>query len=381
MEAISVYKTPDYTDEALERAVGGHFEALNLPALLRPEMKVTLKVNLLMRRRPEEATTTHPALVRAVIRRLKAEGITHITIADSPGGPYTTGALSGIYGATGMAALAEEEGVALNQTTGWKELSFPGGKVCHGFNIIEPVAGADLVINLPKLKTHAMTQLSGGVKNLFGCIPGLQKPELHFRFTDKKTFSGMLVDLSQLVAPGVTILDAVVAMEGDGPSSGTPRTVGLTLASTSPHALDLGLCHMMDMRPDEVFTVALGIERGLIPPAFDPACLVGEPEAFSVITDFKKPASRSTDFSDNMPAFLRRPMAFIRERFLAPRPVIHRTGCIGCGKCAESCPAKVITLRERKAYINYKGCIRCFCCHEMCPVKTIHISQSKLMKW
>lgn len=372
METVSLIQT-EYDARSMARAVEEHFRLHKLDELFTPDTRVTLKLNLLMKRAPEAATTTHPALVRAIVRKLRALGVREVTLADSPGGPYTRGALEGIYRACGMEEAARETGALLNFDTSYRELPVDGEMV-KSFPIIEPVASADVVINVAKLKTHCMTLLSGGVKNLFGCVPGLAKPELHFRFPEPERFCSMLVDLSALMAPAVTFVDAVDAMEGDGPSGGEPIHAGVTLCSRNVWALDVVHCAMLRVRPEQVLTVREAVRRGLSPASMEEISLTGQPELLERMPPFVLPRTKKTDFSSQLPRFLQ-PAASWAVRRAAPRPVIRSSLCVGCGKCAESCPAHTIEVRAGKAHIHYGRCQKCYCCHEMCPVRAIDVSR------
>jgi uncharacterized protein (DUF362 family)/Pyruvate/2-oxoacid:ferredoxin oxidoreductase delta subunit len=354
-------------------AVDRHFTLLRAEELLRPGMTVCLKPNLLMKAEATAAITTHPALVEAVIRKLKSMGITDITIADSPGGPFGRAQLEGIYRATGLWKVAKETGATLNLDVGFEARKTEDATLCREFNLIHPIARADAVINLPKLKTHGMVMLSAGVKNLFGCVPGLQKPELHFRFREKSDFCRMLVDLSLLVKPVLTIVDAVDSMEGNGPSGGTIRHTGMIFGSRNLYALDLALCAYVGFSPDEVLTVRHAVDSHLCPATAAEIDWLGEkPDS---LPDFTPPDSRPHNFTSHAPAFLRKPTAWLLEHMFESRPVILRDRCIGCGKCAESCAPGAAVVRERKAVIDRKICIKCYCCHEFCPVKAVHIKR------
>ncbi|MEG0693476.1 MAG: DUF362 domain-containing protein, partial [Oscillospiraceae bacterium] len=228
---ISVTVTKSYEKQEVISSVRRHFELLRLNDIIKPQMKVLLKPNLLMKRKPEETTTTHPAVVGGIISCLQEIGVTDITIADSPGGPYTKSALAGIYEASGMRAIAEEYDVKLNWDFGSFEREVNGGVMVKNFTLINPLKAADFIIDIAKLKTHAMTTLSGGVKNLFGTVPGLMKPEFHWRFPEKDNFCNMLLDLCSTVNPDVTFIDAIVSMEGNGPSGGTSKNTNMILAS------------------------------------------------------------------------------------------------------------------------------------------------------
>ncbi len=374
---VSLAACDAYDPALLDRAIERHFSALRADELLFEGVRVVLKPNLVMKRRPEEATTTHPAVVAAVVRALQKRGVRQIVLADSPGGLYTEGTLKAIYAATGMADGAGE-GCRLNTDTGFQVKRAEKARRCHSFDIINPLAEADLIINLCKLKTHAMTGLSGAVKNMFGAVPGLKKPELHCQFPEQGAFGEMLTDLCEMLSPALTIVDAVDCMEGNGPTGGEKRHMGLTLAGRNPFSLDLILCRLIGIEPSAVSTCRSGIERGLCPPSAEEVEREGE-----VLEDyaaaFRLPDSRSVDFSDRLPGPLRRPAAAVLRR-IAPRPTVRKSVCIGCGKCAESCPQKIIKIEQKTARIPYSGCIRCYCCHEMCPVRAIDLKRFALFR-
>ena len=375
---ISVQTTPSYDRETVQAAVDRHFALLDLDRLIPREGKITVKPNLLMKRRPEDGTTTHPSLVEAVIRRVQKVSDAQITIADSPGGPFTRAALEGIYKASGMEEVARRTGAVLNYDTGSTHVPNPEGELCKAFDLINPIAGADFIISICKLKSHCMTGLSGGVKNLFGCIPGLTKPEFHWRYPQERDFCGMLLDLCGTVKPGITFVDAVVSMEGDGPSSGDLRQTDMTLCATNPYELDLVLTKVIGRQPEDIPLVDCARERGLCPSSADGVELCGDP--LRTFADFRMPRSRTVDFVSSIPRPLRGICEPIIRRYLTPRPKVLKNKCVGCGKCAESCPAHTIAIVDRKACIDRSKCIRCYCCHEMCPIHAIQVKRSKLLK-
>ena len=368
----------DYDQRAVQQAVDRLFALLRADEKIDPSWKITVKPNLLMKRRPEDGTTTHPAVVRAVVRHLKALGVRDITIADSPGGVYTKPILTGIYRDTGMEAVAKETGASLNFDLGTTHRPQPDGVMCKAFDLINPVAQADFVISIAKLKSHCMTGLSGGVKNLFGCIPGLTKPEFHWRYPKEDDFCNMLLDLCQTVKPGFTFVDAIVSMEGDGPSSGDLRKTGLLLAADDPYQLDMVLSHIIGREPDTIPTIRNAVKRGLCPADYEQISQIGN--ELPVFRDFKMPRSRTVDFQSNIPKPFRGIAKPFINRFFTPRPVIDEKICIGCGKCAESCPPHTISVVNRKADINRQNCIKCYCCHEMCPVHAISVKRSRILE-
>ena len=364
MSLLSIQKTPRYEPALLRQAVEAHFAALEVEKDLSPGMKVLLKPNLLAARKPEQAVTTHPLLIQAVVDWLRERGIQDITLADSPGGPYMEGRLRSVYAASGMDTLT---GVKLNDSLEAAPVEQPRGKVCRRFDVIGPVRQADFIINLPKVKTHGMTVVSLGVKNLFGVVPGLEKPAIHCRYPGWEEFAGMLLDLADLIAPAVTLVDGVLAMEGDGPSGGTPRQLGYTFASRDVFALDRFLAEaVMGLEPEEIPLLRQAKERGW---GSEAPVLIGD--ALEKIPPFARPRTQSADFTGYLPGFLRAPVRGAMSRIFRHRPKTLREKCIGCGRCAESCPQKIITIAGGKAKIAPRGCISCYCCQEMCPVQAV----------
>ncbi len=352
-----------YGPAAVEAAVERLFCQLPAAAAIGPGKKVLLKPNLLAKHGPDKAVTTHPEVLRAVIRAVKRRGADDLLVADSPGGPYTPALVKGIYKASGLAAVCQEEQVPLYTACESAE--------AKGFTLLRPVLEADVLIDLPKLKTHMMTGLSAATKNLFGCIPGLQKAEWHMRLPEKERFGEMLVDLLEAVKPAFAVLDGIVAHEGDGPSGGTPRPAGFVAAAEDPLQMDLALCAMVGLEPAQVPYLSAAMRRGLCAERFDAAQAAGEAELFAPIRGFKLPSSwGSVDFADNAPRPIRWAVPAV-QRAIAPRPVIDKAGCIGCGQCATICPQKTIRLKKGRAHILPGQCIRCFCCHEICPVQAI----------
>lgn len=364
MSLISVQRADGYDPAGMKAAVEAHFAALEVEKDLFPGMKVLLKPNLLAARRPEQAVTTHPALIQAVIDWLRERGVENILLADSPGGLYNEARLRAVYAAGGMDRL---RGVTLDLAAGSAPVDQPRGKVCRRFDIIDPIRRADYIINLPKVKTHGMTVVSLGVKNLFGAVPGLEKPALHCRYPGWEAFAGMLLDLAELVAPAITLADGVIAMEGDGPAGGTTRQLGYTFASRDIYSLDWFLAdRVMGIPPRQVPMLRQAKERGLVE---ETPALTGDP--LGEIPPFARPKSQSADFADRLPGFLRAPAKALLGGLFRPKPRVDKALCVGCGRCAESCPQKIITLAQGKAVIDTRRCISCFCCQEMCPVKAI----------
>lgn len=376
-----------YDSALLEQAVEQIFAALPAAERIGPATRVLLKPNLLAKHAPDQAVTTHPEVIRAVIRAVKRRGAASILVADSAGGPATPTLMKSIYHVCGVEAVCRQEEVPLWLGGPTGERQSPEGGLVSRFTLMQPVLDADFIIDLPKMKTHMMTGMTGAVKNLFGCIPGLQKAEFHMRFPEKERFGNMIVDLWGTVRADMAIMDAVTAMEGDGPAGGEARSVGLVLGSEDLFSLDLAVCRMMGLAPARVPYLAAAQQRGLCADGFDLNLWQGDVPC-EPLTNWKLPrsfegSSGSTDFAEGYPAFLQ-PVLKWGERLIAPRPVIDRAKCIGCGQCAQICPQQVIRLEEsskgKKAHIQPRQCIRCFCCHEVCPIKAIQVRRFELFK-
>ena len=377
MSQVFVSPVAHYDKTLLNEAIKQQFANMGLCAKDFEDKRIALKPNLLLKRSPEGATTTHPLVVQAVIETLFSYGVKpqQITLAESPGGLYNPLRLNGIYKESGMEAVANETGIGLNQDVSFQEVKTRDARLVQSFSLIRPIVEADLVISICKLKTHCMTGLSGGVKNLFGCVPGLQKPQLHSRFTREEDFCAMLVDLCETVRPFLTVVDAVVSMEGDGPSAGVPRETGMVLSSRDVYAQDVVLAQIIGMDPLQIGTIRTSVERGLC--RIEEIELVGEAQFFS---DFALPKTKQLDFSSNVPRLLTRPVSFIIRHLLSAAPQVNEKVCIGCGRCAESCPEQTISLENHKANIHRKACIKCYCCHEMCPVKAISVKRRRWLE-
>ncbi|MBR6558930.1 MAG: DUF362 domain-containing protein [Clostridia bacterium] len=369
MSIVSVIKVDKYDTALLERAVDEHFDRLGLACDIKPDMKVLIKPNLLSARKPECVATTHPEVILAIIKKLKSLGVESVTVADSPGGPYLAANLSSVYSACGYKAL--EKYATLNYSTGSGKVRNENGKVIKEFDIIDPIREADYIINVAKLKTHSLTGMSGGIKNMFGAIPGLVKPEMHYRFPGIGDFSEMLIDLFETVRPNVTFIDAVVGMEGEGPNMGTPKNCGYFLASRDVYAQDAVAAGIIGIPTEKVEMIKCAEERGLFEPA--DTVLVGDSIECK---DFLLPETDDDSYLSGVPSFMRGTLGFFAKRFLKPVPNVKKGSCVGCGKCAESCPQHIIEIKSRKARIIKKSnCISCFCCQEMCPAHSITVKR------
>lgn len=375
-ERVWLGRCPDYDGEALFEKINGAFEALGAYDRIRPGMTVVLKPNLIQASKPQAAICTHPAFAMAVGKCVQRAG-GKVFIAESPGGPYSPGVMKAVFRSCGYTDMAQSCGFSLYTDCKSREVSLPEGERCRRISIVEPFLERDFLIDLPKLKTHCMVGYSGAVKNMFGAVPGLQKPELHCRFPEKEDFSKALVDICAFLRPDLSLMDGVWAMEGDGPTGGLRRDLGLIGASLSPYALDVYMAGLLGFPEGSLPMLEESARRGLGPKSYEEIELLGESPEGIKAADFKRAKASSTDFIDRLPGFLR-PAA---KKLGTPYPRIQKKGCVGCGKCAESCPQKAIAMEGGRACINYRACIRCFCCHEMCPRHVVDVRRLGLFQW
>ena len=317
-------------------------------SILNGRKSVLVKPNLIMPRKPGDAATTHPAVIEAVCSAFVKAGAA-VSIIDSTAAPHTKVMLKMLYGKCGMTDAAKRSGAELSFDTSSRTVSIPEGKAVKKLELLSPVLDADLVISVAKAKTHGFMAMTGCVKNLFGCIPGMGKPNMHRKFPKREDFADMLVDLCRYVAPAFSVIDGIWGMEGAGPTSGDPKHSSFLAGGVSPYAVDLAQCYLMGMRKDSVYTISEAARRGLAPD--DPMLLtwMGDDPA-PLRTNFKPAAKHK---SDAVPVIL--------------------DSCVGCGECSRICPQKCIEISGGKAVINAKDCIRCYCCHEFCPAKAVAI--------
>lgn len=362
------------TQEALERVLAP-LGGLDWAA---PGMKVAVKANLLTFARPEKAATTHPALLCALVKLLVERGA-DVVVGDSPGGLYNAAYVNRVYAATGL-KVVEQCGGRLNQNFEEKQAQFPEGKVCRSFRYTAWLSQADVIIDFCKLKTHGMMAMTCGAKNMFGVIPGTMKPEFHFRYPDPRDFARMIVDLDEYFKPRLTIVDAVDCMEGNGPSGGTPRHMGALLASESPHKADLVCASLIGLRREEVPTLEAALERGLIPASAEELTVEGNPADFA-IPDFQRITTGNSHlFQGDGRSLFGKVKGSVMNWALAQRPVVKKAECVGCGECRDVCPAKAITMVDKKPRIDRKACIRCFCCQEFCPKSAMKVHRTAIAK-
>jgi uncharacterized protein (DUF362 family)/NAD-dependent dihydropyrimidine dehydrogenase PreA subunit len=339
---------------------------------VKPGEKIVLKPNVLIGASPDKCVCTNPAVLKAAGKIFLEAGAV-VTCGDSPG----FGGAGLNMSLAGLKQAADEIGIGPADFSHGRAVMHQKALLNHRFVIANGVLDADGLISLSKLKTHGLTRMTGAVKNQFGCIPGMLKNQHHARTPDPYHFAMMLVDLNTLIKPRLFIMDAVMAMEGNGPRSGKPRKMGVLLLSTDPIALDAVVCKLINLDPAFVPTSVPGEKAGLGTYHYENIEIVGAKAEDYICGDFdvvRKPVvARARG----------RVSTFIKNRF-SPRPTIDPPLCNQCGTCVENCPVTPKAVdwvggdQTRPPVHNYDRCIRCFCCQELCPQGAISVQETLL---
>jgi len=354
-------RTASYDYKSLRPLV---FELIDFfcAGMIKKGSRVLIKPNLLAPSQPERAMVTHPLVVKAVAEYVIQKG-GRPQISDSP-------AMGGFEKVLTESGLRDAmKGLEVEFREFRESVAFDTGEPFKKIEIAKDALEADLLVNVPKLKTHAQMRMTLGVKNLFGCVVGLRKPEWHFRTgVNRDLFSTLLVKIHHTLKPAITVLDGILAMEGQGPGrSGTPRKLGIIAASDDTYALDIAICGMLGIDPCDVFTNKIAREMGY---ANGEIQVTGE---MPVINNFRVPDISPVVFGPE------RLHGLIR-RHLVQRPMQDNAECKFCGECWKYCPTKAISLKGRKIRIDYDKCIRCYCCIEVCPHAALRTEEPLLGK-
>lgn len=368
---VALVRCDDYDPDRVYAAVGRGLELLGGAErfVSAPGERILLKPNLLVGSAPDQAVTTRPAVFAAVARHLQAVGA-HLAYGDSP----AFGSIEGVARRAGIAQAAEELGVPLADFRDGREVPFPAGDLIRTWFLANGALDAGGIVSLPKMKAHALTRITGAVKNQFGCVPGIRKGEFHARMDEVDRFCRMLVDLSRVLPARLHVMDGVVAMEGNGPRNGDPRPMGVLLLSSDPVAMDATVCRLIGLDVSLVGTCTHGEASGL-GTATD-IKLVGDPVEEFVAHDFV--VNRSSASTTGRPSRF----SWFMRRWVVAKPVMVPARCTACGTCVEVCPVEPKAVdwaagedaaAGRPPAYEYSRCIRCYCCQEMCPERAITV--------
>lgn len=283
-----------------------------------------------------------------------------------------------VYETCGMAKAAEESGAELNYDTDVVNVPYHEGRVMKAIKTIKPVLEVDKIISIPKLKTHMMTIYSGAVKNLFGIIPGSCKAECHLRFEDVNDFAEVLVDICSFAKTTLTVMDAIVSMEGYGPTNSHPKQVGLVISGANPYELDVVATKIIGLEPKEVPTIRKSMASGLCSGNPHDVNVLGKMIKNVSVSDYRIPTRKLSFNFYNL--LMSRFISKRLNRVMKARPSFDHKVCKGCGVCARSCPPGALKMVDGKPVLDLNKCIRCFCCHELCNYNAVEVKRPWLIK-
>lgn len=363
---VALARCSNYGPEQVDASVRKVVDSLGgIESFIKPKSKVLIKPNLLTDSQPQDCITTHPRVVESIIRLVKKTN-SDIYVGDSPSVFGQIKDFDRVYENTGMRQVCNRQDVEM--------VYFDKPILKSGIPITEWVERCDHIISVPKFKTHGLTKLTAGIKNSFGLVLGMHKIKLHKDCIKIEDFSRMLVDIFELAKPTLTIVDAIVSLEGDGPgSSGTKTDTELILASPDTVAIDSVLAAVMGLFPEDIPTTKEAKRRNLGESDLHSIDVVGENLGEFIYSNFKLPRM---SFISNMP----RPLLKVAQNLVWYKMEVLRSNCKGCKRCIEICPEEAIHLEDKKAFIDPTKCILCSCCQEICPHNAITLKKSILLK-
>lgn len=368
MEKVTVAIAANYKAETVERALREIFANYGGPeSFFASGDKVLLKVNMVDAVAPELAVTTHPEIVRAVIRLVRECGAEPF-VGDSPGLASTRKAAE----KCGILAVCNELAVELLDFSEAVEVKLPLGRAVKKLNVAKAVTQFDKIISLAKMKTHTFMGVTGAVKNMFGIVPGTLKAKWHFNMQHQDRFAELLMDICGYRIPEFSIIDGIMGMEGNGPRNGKPKFAGILFGGKNPYAVDAIMAEKMGLSKMYSPLSALALARGAVCQTAD-IDVVGSAHAFRC--EFV-PAKSYKTAGEAYPQWL----VDILRRVFTARPAIKYLECVGCGECVKVCPAAAVSIADCAATIDKKKCIRCFCCQEFCPKDAVRVKQGLLAK-
>lgn len=378
---VSVSACQSYNGNVVFEAVKSALDPFGgIRAFVKNGDTVVLKVNLLMKAPPDKCITTNPEIVRQVGKLCLDAGAKKIIIADSPGGKNTSREFAQkAFTESGFWEVALELGASCEFLSDRvSTVSNQDNKLFKTLPVGSLLLDDVVIINLPKCKTHGLMKFTGAVKNMYGAIPGREKAAFHAKVPDSFDFGDLLIDIYETVRPSLNIMDAVFGMEGEGPSGGSPREIGVILASVNGYCLDAVAEKIIGLDYGESYVTKQAINRGLLPLAFSEILVSENWHAFTV-KDYRK----ANDI--NVGAFLPKGLQKVVRKHLVAYPILenNRDECISCRICLDNCPVNVITMdsNDNKPVFELGECIRCYCCQELCPKHLIELESPKIGKF
>lgn len=367
---VAIVRCPDYEPESVYNAIE---KAVNLiggmKSFVKPGQRVLLKPNLLSAKPPESGIDTHPEFARAVVRLVRSAG-GDVSLGDTPGGSIKR--FEDVLVKSGMQKMAQEEKLKLAHFGKFEER--------NGIPIAKEALDTDVLISLPKFKTHNLMTFTGAIKNCFGLVPGLYKAKCHMDAPHPDSFAKIILDVFEAATPRLIIMDGILGIEGEGPASaGTPRNFGLVLASSNAVGLDAVCAVIMGLKPQNIPALREAKARGLKETDLSRIEVAGEELKDVIVKDLKLP---KTTLLHRLPNSVSRFLA----SFIKFKVAVTENNCIHCGACVRGCPAGAMKFPEGKGgdkeapKVDYDKCIFCLCCHEFCPERAVYVKESFLAK-
>ena len=368
---VVVLRCESYDQEKVNAVIEKGIDLLGgIASFVNPSEKILLKPNLLSRHSPDSAVTTNPAVFEAAARLLFEKQYSSLYYGDSPGHP---GNIEKTASICGIKAAAERYNLSLGEFSKGKTIEFPEGITAKSFEICQAALDCGAIINICKMKTHQLERITGAVKNMLGCVCGINKARMHVKFPNPDSFGKMLVDLNRFLKARLHIMDGITAMEGNGPAGGDKTQMNCILMSADPVALDAVFCRLINLDTELVPTIVFGEQFALGNSRESSIEILGDDINELVNLNFK--AERGS-VKLQLASFA----GFIKT-FLTKRPYIKNALCRRCGFCIDSCPVdgKAIYYpnanREKTPKFDYNKCIRCYCCQELCPEKAVFVKK------
>lgn len=381
MTKVALLKCTDYDEDVIIQTVKDGLEKIGFDVAQFKNARVGLKPNLLMGAKPDKAVTTHPLFFKAVARIVLENGGTPILTECHGFGPFKS-----VLNSTGYADVVKELGMEVGIMDEIAPLHYPQAKLMKRIEISKAFFDVDMIINLPKFKTHGFTYISGAVKNLFGTIPGLRKARMHLRFPEPNEFSEWLLDLNGALLNGfdrpkkiIHMMDAIIGQEGEGPGpSGTPKKMDAIIIGSDPVAVDFVGSGVAGLDYKKIPTIVLGFKRDFAVSSPDDISIAGQSIQDLRVRNFQP--TKSSVSSHFLRGWLVSPT--VKNLFIE-KPWPGEEKCTLCYKCKSVCPAQAISKAREDKNIpeyDYKKCIRCYCCIEFCPEAAISLKKGMLQK-
>lgn len=369
---VAIVACDNYDRDTIERSVCKAIDYLGgITQFVKPGGNVLIKPNLCLPELPEKCYTSHPEIIRTLANLCNEAG-TKVVVGDSPVGDADRTRLNYIWEQTGIAAALhgiryERSFIDRNMTPFHSNIK----EREYSFYVSQEVLSMDLIINVPKFKTHSLMTFTGAVKNLYGLLPGNSKKKLHSELPEHEDFASLLVDIYQRIRPGLNIMDAVIGIEGNGPGTqGVKKKIGLIMASNDAIALDSVCAKLMNLEPQYIHTNRIGALKGFGEMNIGSIEMLGEPIEKFIMKDFILPVT-----------FRYRPDITHRIFSLSRTYMkIEQGKCKACGLCSLNCPAMSIIMKDGFAQIDQETCISCMTCHEICPEGAVYPERSSFYK-